>query len=197
MLALKWLQKSSKPVQQVVSKCGKVLFGKKYLLVTNVSITVGLSCTGDFLQQRYQIKTKETKAMNLTRSQHVAASGLVIGPFCHYWYLFLDKWLPGKTVKIVLKKVIVDQLICSPIYISLFLLTTTLLENKSWEEMKEETKSKGATLYLAEWIVWPPAQLVNFFFLPTRYRVLYDNSISLGFDCYFSRVKYGTTENAD
>ncbi|XP_060074215.1 mpv17-like protein 2 [Ylistrum balloti] len=195
MLGLRWLKQLSKPVQKAVSDSGKVLFGKKYLLVTNVSITVGLSCTGDFLQQRYQIRTKEAKAMNLTRSKHVAASGLVIGPFCHYWYLFLDKWLPGKTIKVVLKKVIVDQLICSPIYISLFLLTTSILENKTWEEIKEETTSKGAILYLAEWIVWPPAQLFNFLILPTRFRVLYDNTISLGFDCYFSRVKYGCTES--
>ncbi|XP_021346703.1 mpv17-like protein 2 [Mizuhopecten yessoensis] len=197
MLSLRWLKKLSQPVQQAITKSGKVIFGKKCLLVTNVTITVGMSCTGDFLQQRYQIKTKETNAMNLTRSRHVAASGLVIGPFCHYWYLFLDKWLPGKTLKIVLKKVMVDQVICSPIYISLFLVTTCMLEKKSWNEIKEETTSKGATLYMAEWIVWPPAQLFNFLILPTRFRVLYDNTISLGFDCYFSRVKYGCEKNED
>ena len=47
----------------------------------------------------------------------------------------------------------------------------------------------GTQLYLAEWFIWPPAQFVNFYFLPTRFRVIYDNAISLGYDMYTSHVK--------
>lgn len=36
--------------------------------------------------------------------------------------------------------------------------------------------------------VWPVAQFVQFQFLPHRYRVLYDNTISLGYDVYTSYV---------
>ena len=50
--------------------------------------------------------------------------------------------------------------------------------------------SKGTTLFTAEALIWPPAQYVNFLFLPTRFRVLYDNTVSLGFDCYYSYVKH-------
>lgn len=32
--------------------------------------------------------------------------------------------------------------------------------------------------------------MINFFFLPLRYRVLYDNTISLGYDVYTSYVKH-------
>ena len=42
---------------------------------------------------------------------------------------------------------------------------------------------------MAEWFIWPPAQFVNFYFLPTRFRVIYDNAISLGYDMYTSHVK--------
>ena len=42
---------------------------------------------------------------------------------------------------------------------------------------------------MAEWFIWPPAQFVNFYFLPTRLRVIYDNTISLGYDMYTSHVK--------
>lgn len=51
-----------------------------------------------------------------------------------------------------------------------------------------ELRHKGVLLYLSEWLVWPPAQMINFFFLPTRFRVLYDNSISLLYDVYASHV---------
>ena len=48
----------------------------------------------------------------------------------------------------------------------------------------------GLHLYMVEWVVWPPAQFFNFYILPTRFRVLYDNVISLGYDMYTSHVKY-------
>lgn len=41
--------------------------------------------------------------------------GSSMGPFLHYWYLWLDKMYVGKAVKTVAKKVLVDQLVASPI----------------------------------------------------------------------------------
>lgn len=120
----------------------------------------------------------------------MAISGMSVGIICHYWYRYLDARLPGKTMKIVTKKVLLDQLICSPLYIGIFFITLGVLENKNWSEMKLEIKEKAHRLYIAEWIVWPPAQIINFYFLPTKYRVLYDNTISLGYDIYTSQVKH-------
>lgn len=51
-----------------------------------------------------------------------------------------------------------------------------------------EIKHKFLRLYKAEWIVWPTAQVINFWILPLKYRVLYDNTISLGYDVYTSYV---------
>ena len=52
----------------------------------------------------------------------------------------------------------------------------------------EEIKHKGLVLYIVEMAVWPPVQIVNFYFLPTRYRVLYDNVVSLFFDMFSSAL---------
>jgi len=41
---------------------------------------------------------------------------------------------------------------------------------------------------LVEWLIWPPAQFINFYYLPTRYRVTYDSLISFFFDFYASYV---------
>lgn len=73
--------------------------------------------------------------------------------------------------------------------IGTFFVTLAVVEKASADEFLEELKEKSWRLYLAEWVVWPPAQMINFFFLPLKYRVLYDNTISLGYDVYTSYVK--------
>ena len=183
-------------LKQISDKVG-VLFSSRYLLVTNTAITVGLSCSGDALQQNYQKFKKERIRLDKWRSVNVALTGLVIGPFCHYWYLALDRWFPGRTMRIITKKLVVDQLICSPVVIGSYLAITSWCEGQRGKALKQEIIEKGKTLYKADWLVWPVAQTVNFYFLPTKYRVLYDNAISFGFDCYFAHIKFGTGIKSD
>ncbi|KAG7211390.1 hypothetical protein KM043_010678 [Ampulex compressa] len=142
------------------------------------------------MEQHYEILKGEWEKWSLNRTRNMAVSGMSIGVICHYWYRYLDTRLPGRTLSTVMKKVIIDQLVCSPLCISVFFITLALLENSNWEELRSEIVAKAHRLYIAEWIVWPPAQIINFYFLPTRYRVLYDNTISLGYDVYTSHVKH-------
>lgn len=182
------------PIVKVLVQKKKNLFGDKLLLYTNTAISCALSTLGDLMQQKYQLKKNELKTWNFKRTGHVAITGIVIGPFCHYWYVFLDWCFPGKSLKTVTKKIFVDQVICSPIVIGSFLYLTCLMERKTWSETKTEIAKKAKILYKAEWIVWPPAQLFNFYILPLKYRVLFDNLVSLGFDFYFSHVRYGKND---
>ena len=85
---------------------------------------------------------------------------------------------------------LLDQIICSPLTIGTFFVTLAVVEKASADEFLEELRDKSWRLYLAEWVIWPPAQMINFFFLPLKYRVLYDNTISLGYDVYTSYVKH-------
>lgn len=164
------------------------IFSDKYLLYANVGISITLSGVGDLLEQQYEILSKELKSWDMERTKNMSISGCTVGILCHYWYQYLDARLPGRTIKIVAKKVLIDQVICSPFTISVFFLTLALLENTSMTEFLEEVKKKAWRLYAAEWVIWPPAQVINFYILPTKYRVLYDNTISLGYDVYTSNV---------
>lgn len=181
-------------IKNVVSRNGRKItkkaFSSKYLLLTNVGISITLSGLGDVLEQKYEIMTKQLNKWDLIRTKNMSISGCTVGVLCHYWYEFLDRRLPGRCLKTVGKKVFLDQVLCSPFTISIFFLTLAILEGTTVEEFVEEVKKKAWRLYVAEWIIWPPAQVINFYILPTRYRVLYDNTISLGYDVYTSYVKH-------
>ena len=142
------------------------------------------------MQQNYEMFRKRQSSWDPLRTRNICVTGSVVGPTCHYWYMLLDRLLPGRTLKMVGKKIFLDQMIFSPINISIFLVVLGFLEGATLKSVAIDLRDKGLQLLKAEWIIWPPAQFINFLFLPTRYRVLYDNTVSLGFDYYYSYVKF-------
>ena len=78
-------------------------------------------------------------------------------------------------------------------FIIVYFTTVGICEQSHWRHVKNELVEKGMeNIYVAEWLIWPPMQLINFALLPLRYRILFDNVISLGFDIYSPYVKYKT-----
>lgn len=172
------------------TKIVKIAFNDKYLLYTNCTISIVLSSVGDVIEQGYEIYTNDLDKYEAKRTMHMAFSGAALGILCHNWYKVLDKIILGKTLEMVTKKLLLDQLIFSPIMIVTFFGSLALFEEQPVQNFKTEVRDKFVRLYRAEWLVWPPAQIINFYFLPTRFRVLYDNTISLGYDIYTSQVKH-------
>ncbi|XP_034478042.1 mpv17-like protein 2 isoform X2 [Drosophila innubila] len=168
-----------KNLQRVLNRWHNVAFSKKFLLYTNIGISISLSMLGDTLEQSYERFTGDIVGWDRTRTVRMGISGLT------------------RTLQTVVRKILLDQFICSPFYISVFFLTMGILEHKSWLEVQEEIKDKAITLYKAEWTVWPAAQFINFFFVAPKYRVFYDNTVSLGYDVYTSKVKYKKKPNTD
>ena len=57
----------------------------------------------------------------------MAFMGGLIGLFGHAWYTALDKHFPGTTLKIITKKILLDQLIFSPLYMYPFFIGKLIL----------------------------------------------------------------------
>lgn len=101
----------------------------------------------------------------------------------------MEHFLPGNALKTIVKKLFTDQLLVSPICISQFFYSASLLEGKSLAESTKILKSKFLTVYITDWSVWPAAQFLNFFFIPLQYRVLYINVMTMFYNCYLCYVK--------
>lgn len=163
----------------------RAAFSGRALLLTNTLSSGGLLVLGDFLQQRAAGGPADT-----TRSLRMLAVGLSQGPPHHYWYLALDRALPGKTAGVVVRKILADQIIAAPFFAVTFVVGAALLEGRSLPEAWKEFKDKFPTIYLFDWAIWPPSQAVNFLLVPQQFRVLYVNCVTVLWDIFLSYMKH-------
>jgi hypothetical protein len=84
---------------------------RTYPLVSNMLITGSLYSAGDVNQQTL-MRAEKYNWPGTGRIMTVAFCGF--GPFYYYWYKMLDKYFPGKAVRTVIPKLLVDQFGGSP-----------------------------------------------------------------------------------
>ncbi|XP_014611236.1 PREDICTED: mpv17-like protein 2 [Polistes canadensis] len=127
---------------------------------------------------------------NYVRTRNMTLVGLIQGPFHHCFYGLLEKIAPGKKAKSIIKKTFLDQLIASPTCLIIFFGGLGLMERDKVEEAYREIKVKLIEAWKVDCCFWPPAQCVNFMFIPLQYRVLYINVMTMVYDVFLSYIKY-------
>lgn len=167
-------------------------FSGKNLLVTNTVSGAGLLMVGDMLQQRREGE----ELHDWVRSGRMFLVGLSQGPPHHFWYIWLDKKLPGKAAFTVGKKILADQLLAAPFFAFTFIYGASLLEGRSLSECWVEFSQKFPTIYLFDWVIWPPSQAINFLLVPAPYRVLYVNCVTVIWDIFLSYMKHKPDDSA-
>ncbi|KRZ86840.1 Phosphatidylinositide phosphatase SAC2 [Trichinella sp. T8] len=146
----------------------------------------------DIVQQKIKIHRQglsdgtTSSGVDIRRASHLSLSTSILSVEMHFWYKFLDRLFPTKALKHVLVKVCCDELIMAPNFCFTMLASVNLLEGSSWNKFTSRLKNSFLWLYLADVTVYTPVQLINFYFLSTKYRTVFVYAASAIYLCLAS-----------
>jgi len=170
----------------------KSMFTGRYAIVTN-TVTAGLiSCAGDAICQRIEMRGDNEREFSARRNFNMTAVGTALGPVDHLWYALLDGKLPGAHSRAVKIKVALDVLFAVP-YTAVCVYLISLLKGNTVEGSASEVKDKLPILFTVDTIGWTVLQTINFAFAPAYLRVvvLKLNELVLGvFDSHVINNEY-------
>lgn len=122
--------------------------------------------------------------------------GLLYAPLAHQWYLLLYKMQTVGLLKRLPKRwsvstmIFFDQTLFSMITNYWFYIHVGLMEEGTLESGVEMNRLKFWPTMYFNWAVWPFAQLINFFYVPVHYRVLYDNLVTFWWNIGLSYLAF-------
>lgn len=130
------------------------------------------------------------------RSFHFFLLGLTfVAPTSHYWYGGLAKhpWTKGRTFGPITKRVILDQFVWSPIFFVIWLGGFWSLQDHAVDVPKTQRQlaQELPGVMVANWILWIPAQYLNFYACPVKFQVLFTNVVELAWNAYLSFATSG------
>lgn len=97
----------------------------------------------------------------------------------------------------VAAKVAIDQILWAPIFTACFFTFLGVMEKKPFSEIKSKIDNDLWAGVTASWKVWPVVHAINFRFIPTSQRLLYINTIQIGYNIFLSLLGNRGKEEVD
>jgi len=85
----------------------------------------------------------------------------------------------------------------APTGLAMFLASMGLMEGRDAEHIHRKFKDLYGQAIIANWQVWPLAQLVNFRFMPLAYRVPFQSTCGVFWTLYLSLLNSAENEQQD
>ncbi|XP_075234277.1 mitochondrial inner membrane protein MPV17 isoform X2 [Lycorma delicatula] len=142
--------------------------------------------TGDVIAQTC-VEKKHFDNINWRRTGNYCTVGfLFVGPVLSKWYGALERMFGKNGIKTTLKKIAVDQTLFAPCFIPVIMSSIAFTEGKSVEDIKWKLQSEYFNVLFTNYKIWPFIQLLNFYFVPLNYRVIFVQFVAVGWNTYLS-----------
>jgi hypothetical protein len=154
-------------------------------LPTKMLTSLTLMTTGDVLAQNLDPNVEK---FDPQRTASMAALGFFChAPYFHFWYRWLDPRFKGTGIMTsVMPKLALELAITGPAYLVVVLSYTTFCRTGSLEAVKSKFEKDFAMVYASGVTFHAVVQAINFKFVPSRQRILYDNSVSFVWKTFLS-----------
>ncbi|KAK9235842.1 hypothetical protein V1525DRAFT_408653 [Lipomyces kononenkoae] len=158
-------------------------------LLTNCVTTAFLFGTGDAVAQTLSPDPALNGRYDYVRTARMCFhGGVVFAPVVSQWYKLISSRIviPGRPMLEALARMTVDQTVWAPFGLASFYVSMGVLQLHSWDQIKEELRTKWWRTMIGNYAVWPAVQFVNFRLIPLDYRLMFVNIISIGWNAFLS-----------
>lgn len=170
-------------MRQLWSAYARVM--RNHPVKTQLITTGTVMLSGDLIAQTV---LERRSTIDVPRAARFFVMGIAfVGPILRVWYITLER-IVGSTGggAMVVKKVLLDQGVFTPVFIPSFLTTLGALQGRSWEGIKDMVRMDYLPILKANYMLWPAAQLINFRFVPLAYRVPFASCVALVWNTYLA-----------
>ncbi|CAL8314722.1 unnamed protein product [Boreogadus saida] len=109
-----------------------------------------------------------------------------VGPVIGGWYKVLDRLVVGGSKSAAMKKMLIDQLAFAPCFLGAFLGLSGALNGLTMEQNAAKLKRDYADALIANYYLWPPVQIANFYFVPLHHRLAVVQVVAVSWNSYLS-----------
>lgn len=164
---------------------------KKSPLLTKACTSLVGFMLGDLIAQH--VGSSHHESMDVLRVLRLGAYGLCLdGPLGSMWYDWLEANVnptnPTSTSSVLIKTAL-DQVVYASFGTALFFATITTLEGHPGA-VPDVVAAKFFPTLAANYTIWPIAHMVNFRWVPSQYRLLYNNVVSIGWLALLSVIAH-------
>ncbi|CAO1622028.1 unnamed protein product [Parajaminaea phylloscopi] len=151
---------------------------------------------------------QQTQGWDFARSGRFLAFGVGMAPILAEWNKFIEYRFPlrtasssaanvGKVSLLALgKRVAFDQILFAPFGLACFVGAMGAMEYGSLQGVKGKFNDMYSSALIANWQVWPLIQLVNFRFVPLRFRVPFTSACGIAWTLYLSLLSAAKSNDA-
>eukprot|EP00483_Globobulimina_turgida_P000572 UN00572 len=159
-------------------------------LITGIATTTGIAIFGDiscqYIAHKHSSRRNYTFQWDYKRTVTFGLTGFLFAPQMVLWYRYIQHKIPGQSMKTASKRVIMDQCVFASWTTVYFLSFNTYLQGGNCGDIKKQVNTKWMDTYIANTLLWPPFQFINFWLIPPHFRVLGTNLVSLAWSAYLS-----------
>ncbi|XP_021547954.1 peroxisomal membrane protein 2 [Neomonachus schauinslandi] len=162
-----------------------------YPVLTKAATSGILSALGNFLAQLIVKKREKENSQKLDvigPLRYAIYGFFFTGPLSHFFYVFMEQWIPSEVPLAGLKRLLLDRLLFAPAFLLLFFLIMNFLEGRDAAAVAVQIRRSFWPALCMNWQVWTPAQFVNINYVPLQFRVLFANLVSLFWYIYLASL---------